>query len=1151
MPSADKYLRDTDAPAPEASATEVGGTALEEFSRAAAYSALQGPMDGLAQLAGYKAPTLISAPKELEFGSSGWYAQQFGGGLGALPLFVGVNKTVGRMTGPLCHPVTRAALTGMAFEGLFHAADPKGTPEQIMTERGKAAVFGGVTFAAMAGVSHSCAKNGMRISGPQPPSWSLRRFGADLATNGSRGIVAGSVGGLVQAELQALSHGKPIADSEEYLKSAYTFAVTGAGLDMMGTHRHQAPNAATLNDSGVTTIGGRHSLARDTVIMRTGGTFEAARWGRTVELQKGDSLFKPDAVAVGLRGGFQFEQSKLQWNCDSQGRVQQIADPARKTTTFIDYIARRDQTIASVRTTTLSGGTDNNLWLKRNSATREYYDKNSVALGTEARLQLDGSVKITGEGVGSETAIGKYIFSNGGKIDSVTVRRDGLRDLQVGKDVTLTKTRNDVLIGVTNGTDHTEFGYDKSGQLNRVAFLGGNELKLRSGKWYDQRNTPVATAIQLGGEGVLTIEPTDNVRFPRTPHEALKKAIIYTTHGETSLKFPSATKAPLDNGPVPVRATPAEILQHRIASSELKPGPHETFVHSGSGTERVYYNRDGVPIHVTDATGLAIKITRDGRGEATALNYSRNGVTERTVEKLPDGWVSRDAHGRSTPRRDVTVHLDGSITELNHQPGLDWTGIRTRPDGVRVHVDKVGRERISESHLELERSRISETVKRLSGDRAQIARVEGFMTTFESRAKARVPAVPTEEVANTYYQVDKLLTTEDALLPRQTRLELAEQFLFKAAYPHTIGQGPFSTCNVTAEFENRFITKYPSAVIRVVTDAATTGRVVTTNGSLIDTRELKNVFTPINTTPSTFNFIEYRGRDYFDQLYQTIAVNAHWQLRSTKYVKATSTVDDLRAGKPFVPGQIRYEFSTLTPRPEVLVDYGYRIPERRNSSVRFKELSPISGLTKTSAYYEPASSPKLSVSDYKSIERELLGFTDGDHILASTSAAVEGAVIVDSPQELAVQLNAMKKAGVLPATVVVNPNTKLMRDVIANPNYISSHVVNVQNIFEIGGKWKIEMTNQWGSNSDFLGRDRAIHVESLWESMSDAKPEPEVKLPEPLKPSHRLWIATAALDALVIQIASNAARDNQKKRHDGPTVTTKSESSRPQAETTK
>src|ERR1700728_2735046 len=89
---------------------------LEEAARSALYAGVQSPLSGLAQLADHTTgavssvfncegtnflPTVqfMDAPSEAKFGTSSWYAQQFGGALGVAGDFWLVHKGLGANVG--------------------------------------------------------------------------------------------------------------------------------------------------------------------------------------------------------------------------------------------------------------------------------------------------------------------------------------------------------------------------------------------------------------------------------------------------------------------------------------------------------------------------------------------------------------------------------------------------------------------------------------------------------------------------------------------------------------------------------------------------------------------------------------------------------------------------------------------------------------------------------------------------------------------------------------------------------------------------------------------------------------------------------------------------------------------------------------------
>lgn len=76
---------------------------------------------------------------------------------------------------------------------------------------------------------------------------------------------------------------------------------------------------------------------------------------------------------------------------------------------------------------------------------------------------------------------------------------------------------------------------------------------------------------------------------------------------------------------------------------------------------------------------------------------------------------------------------------------------------------------------------------------------------------------------------------------------------------------------------------------------------------------MNNVMSPFRIDgTNNFNTESFSGRDFFDQLLQTTAVETFWQLERQGSVRPASVNSSFAPAKEAVPGDLRYEFSELT-----------------------------------------------------------------------------------------------------------------------------------------------------------------------------------------------------------------------------------------------
>jgi hypothetical protein len=426
----------------------------------------------------------------------------------------------------------------------------------------------------------------------------------------------------------------------------------------------------------------------------------------------------------------------------------------------------------------------------------------------------------------------------------------------------------------------------------------------------------------------------------------------------------------------------------------------------------------------------------------------------------------------------LTLYLGG-----NSKP--EWEGVKERPDGLKIQIDNVGKESIDGADLARERIRVQQLARDGFNDPVRQQRFEQWSEEFEQAASKRNPPLSEEEIANTYYQFDKLMSKDNGLLPHDQRMELAEQFMYKAANPHTIGQGGYGTCNVAAEIEHRFTVLHPSDALRVVTDVATTGRFITDTGSIIDMSVMNNVMRPLpGAVKNEFNPTAYSGRDMFDQLFQTTAVEIHWQTQSVNG-RPTSTVWDLRAGHPFKPGVQRYEFTNQVGRSEsgeVVNNYSTNPPTRTLVKDIVRMDDPLSGKQQVATEWVPAKSPHLNSQQLLSVGKSILGHDEPPHMIARVNEA--GAVQVQSVDELIEQLKEMQKNGGSPTTVFLDTRDPLLHGGTEDRDDGGAHVVSVQNI---------ELTG-----NQYFG-ERAVSVEDLFRAMK-YRPARLVEKPNGVQP---------------------------------------------------
>jgi glycogen debranching enzyme len=223
------------------------------LGKSALRSGIQEPYNGVGQLInegtsaagiGKVLPEmhLLAAPEPAKFGSSDWFAQTIGSGVGMVAPFMATEFGVGKVLtaekltalearsgmASSMVPLLKPTISGTAYGFIFTPTDTNGN---FFEQRGINAVVGGVTFgaqrAATLGVMRGLSATGLPLSEAafqNSLSGHLTRIGAN--------VIGGSIAGSANAESSSLLSGKGFATTDQLVQSAATFAVTGGALDL-------------------------------------------------------------------------------------------------------------------------------------------------------------------------------------------------------------------------------------------------------------------------------------------------------------------------------------------------------------------------------------------------------------------------------------------------------------------------------------------------------------------------------------------------------------------------------------------------------------------------------------------------------------------------------------------------------------------------------------------------------------------------------------------------------------------------------------------------------------------------------------------------------------------------------------------------------
>jgi hypothetical protein len=287
----------------------------------------------------------------------------------------------------------------------------------------------------------------------------------------------------------------------------------------------------------------------------------------------------------------------------------------------------------------------------------------------------------------------------------------------------------------------------------------------------------------------------------------------------------------------------------------------------------------------------------------------------------------------------------------------------------------------------------------------------------------------------------KMVETEKQSVPQGMYRIAAIQAAMHVADPDTITQYAHPTCAL-ASLEVAAYTRTPDIATRLVSDVLTTGKVVTTDGTVIsiDPFSLRPEAgsSDIDSVALNQHSTWSQVRSYASQVFQTTAANVWWQTR-------TRTPD----GDVVPRGSMRYElhYNPASNEPDTpqgyVVDYSGATPRRWLADGYYpSEIREISNLI--SHEINANAVPEYAVQDLDTFKRWLAS-APRDRMPMSIS--------VDARY--------------------LNPN-------LADKPDIQAHAINVHTAFDPvtpGGsdKWLVAIKNPWN------GRAEHITIPKLWE----------------------------------------------------------------------
>lgn len=235
------------------------------------YSAIQAPLNGLAQIADWQvkkvggadqkdiylpAVQIFDAPKPAQANTAAWYGQIAGGTVGGMLPFVAMYRLMGPGAGAkleldaaawasrrVLPVIGKSALAGGVYSGLFTMSDPN---DDFIAGRVKNATVGALTGATL-----TAATVGLKNA-------AIRGLSNDYVV----GTLSGAPAGVVSAQADSILKGKGFADASTTLEHAGMFMIGGA---MMGTANilHEAVKP-TSGMRGVKTFDDMKRLADST-----------------------------------------------------------------------------------------------------------------------------------------------------------------------------------------------------------------------------------------------------------------------------------------------------------------------------------------------------------------------------------------------------------------------------------------------------------------------------------------------------------------------------------------------------------------------------------------------------------------------------------------------------------------------------------------------------------------------------------------------------------------------------------------------------------------------------------------------------------------------------------------------------------------------
>jgi len=255
---------------------------------------------------------------------------------------------------------------------------------------------------------------------------------------------------------------------------------------------------------------------------------------------------------------------------------------------------------------------------------------------------------------------------------------------------------------------------------------------------------------------------------------------------------------------------------------------------------------------------------------------------------------------------------------------------------------------------------------------------------------------------------------------------LAMQTLRLTAKPEKVAQGTNPTCG-PASVEYITYVKYPENAADLISQVVRQHKYDCADGSSI-------IVNGLNVVPE-----RYWHRSFANQLFQTTAVNVHWQRKNN--LEPWLTKED-NQNIDIVPGQTRYQrlaTSQINESPYRLLDYSTQPPAHIYDRL-------------PAALKDDPADPLMNHHSLNDINYQING---------AASGAVALPWDLTSLQQLNSLLNARRVTGRLPVITVVDSKHPLFRDGLSDPDVGGWHSVVIKSFDSV--RKVVTVFNPWGN----------------------------------------------------------------------------------------